>query len=83
MRRRTASALGHAAAAPDRIDSLQRGLEVLRCFGPGEGLLTVGDIAGRLALPKATARRLLDTLATHAFLLRSPSGCNSLVDWLA
>jgi DNA-binding IclR family transcriptional regulator len=47
---------------------------VLRLFQPGEGLLAAGDIANRLALPKATARRLLDTLATHGFLLRSPTG---------
>jgi DNA-binding IclR family transcriptional regulator len=74
MRRRAGSALPAtpAATAGDRIDSLQRGLEVLRSFRPGEGLLGVGDIAGRLGLPRATTRRLLDTLTTHGFLLRSP-----------
>jgi DNA-binding IclR family transcriptional regulator len=76
MRRRSATTLaaGAAPAADDKIDSLQRGLEVLRSFQPGEGLLAVGDIAGRLQLPKATTRRLLDTLTTHGFLLRSPGG---------
>jgi DNA-binding IclR family transcriptional regulator len=73
MRRRNASPLV-TAPVDDRIDSLQRGLEVLRAFQPGEGLLAVGDIARRLALPKTTTRRLLDTLTTHGFLLRSPGG---------
>ncbi|MBA2965519.1 MULTISPECIES: IclR family transcriptional regulator [Ramlibacter] len=75
MRRRTvALAAAGPAGGDDKIDSLQRGLEVLRCFQPGEGLLAVADIARRLALPKPTTRRLLDTLAQHGFVLRSPGG---------
>ena len=54
------------------IDSLQRGMEALRCFQPGENALTVAEIARRLALPRTTTRRLLNTLAAHDFLFSVP-----------
>lgn len=54
------------------IDSLRRGMEVLRCFQPGENALTVAEIARRLDLPRTTARRLLNTLAAHDFLSGVP-----------
>jgi len=54
------------------VDSLQRGLEVLRCFRPGEDALADLEIARRLGLPKPTARRLLETLALHGFVLQVP-----------
>ncbi|MBV7485345.1 IclR family transcriptional regulator [Bordetella sp. BOR01] len=54
------------------VDSLQRGLEILRCFQPGENALTVTEIARRLALPRTTTRRLLDTLAMQGFVFRVP-----------
>jgi DNA-binding IclR family transcriptional regulator len=60
------------AAAAGAVDSLQRGLEALRCFGPGDDALDVAELARRLGLSKATARRLLDTLEQHGFLLRVP-----------
>jgi DNA-binding IclR family transcriptional regulator len=78
MRRRTiAGAAAPNPSAPDKadkIDSLQRGLEVLRCFRPGDDLLEVAEVARRLDLPRPTALRLLDTLAAHGFLLRFRSG---------
>jgi len=64
--------------APDDADgaraagALHRGLEILRCFQPGESALSTGEIARRLALPRNTARRLLDTLAAQGFLFRVP-----------
>ncbi len=59
-------------AAATAVDSLQRGLEALRCFGPGDDALDVAELARRLGLSKPTARRLLDTLEQHGFLLRVP-----------
>jgi len=66
--------LAPAHDAPDApaAGSLHRGLEILRCFQPGESALSTGEIARRLALPRATARRLLDTLAAHGFLFPVP-----------
>jgi IclR family pca regulon transcriptional regulator len=65
-----ALAPGLSAPAPS-VDSLQRGLEVLRCFLPGEDTLEAGEIASRLGLPALTARRLLQTLEAQGFLLRA------------
>ncbi len=60
------------ASASGPVDSLQRGLEVLRCFGPADNALDVTEVARRMALSRPTTRRLLDTLAQHGFLLRQP-----------
>lgn len=60
------------APAPGAVDSLQRGLELLRCFGPGGDALDVAELARRLGLARPTTRRLLDTLELHGFLLRVP-----------
>lgn len=60
------------AGASGPVDSLQRGLEVLRCFGPADNALDVTEVARRMALSRPTTRRLLDTLAQHGFLLRQP-----------
>jgi DNA-binding IclR family transcriptional regulator len=76
MRRRSVAAVAavqHDAPA-GTVDSLQRGLEALRCFQSGEDLLATSELARRLGLPRPTARRLLDTLAAHGFLLRAPQG---------
>ena len=73
MRRRAeASPLATHEAPPAAIDSLQRGLEAMRCFRPGEDALSDAEIARRLVLPRRTTRRLLDTLALHGFVLQAP-----------
>ncbi|MES2415304.1 MAG: helix-turn-helix domain-containing protein [Pseudomonadota bacterium] len=54
------------------VDSLQRGLEALRCFQPGEDMLTSAELATRLDLPRNTTLRLLLTLESHGFLRRLP-----------
>lgn len=61
-----------APGTPAGIDSLQRGLEALRCFRDGENTLSSLEIAHRLELPKQTTRRLLETLEAQGFLLRAP-----------
>ena len=63
-----------AARAPaingDRkfVTALARGLEVLRCFTPTEGLLGNGEIAERTGLPKPTVSRLTYTLTKLGYL---------------
>ena len=64
-----------AEDAPDlrgTVDSLQRGLEVLRAFRAGENTLPLGEIAARIGLSRATAARLIQTLIAHAFLRQIP-----------
>ncbi|MEY4712936.1 MAG: hypothetical protein RIS88_2386 [Pseudomonadota bacterium] len=71
MRRRSAPL---TAGPRPAVDSLQRGLDILRGFEPGEDILPVTEIARRLGLPRATTRRLLETLADDDFLLRAGDG---------
>jgi DNA-binding IclR family transcriptional regulator len=46
----------------DFVTALARGLELLRCFTPGETLLGNQDLAVKTGLPKATVSRLTYTL---------------------
>jgi DNA-binding IclR family transcriptional regulator len=50
------------------VDSLHRGLELVRSFRPGESSLNITELASRTGLKRATAQRLVDTLVTHDFL---------------
>ena len=50
------------------VVALARGLEVLRTFTPGEGLLGNQEIAARTGLPKATVTRLTYTLTQLGYL---------------
>jgi DNA-binding IclR family transcriptional regulator len=50
------------------VVALARGLEVLRIFTPGEGLLGNQEIAARTGLPKATVTRLTYTLTQLGYL---------------
>lgn len=63
----------HAPAADqgkDRqfVTALSRGLEVLRCFQPGDRHLGNQDIAERTGLPKPTVSRLTYTLTRMGYL---------------
>jgi len=71
MRRRSTAL---TPAPSQAVNSLQRGLDILRCFQPAEDLLPDTEIARRLGLPRATARRLLDTLVEQEFLMRADDG---------
>ncbi|ASL47884.1 HTH-type transcriptional regulator TsaQ1/TsaQ2 [Burkholderia sp. AD24] len=57
-------------AGADRqfVTALARGLEVLRCFGPGDRFLGLSELARRTRLPKATVARLAGTLAKLGYL---------------
>ena len=50
--------------------SLIRGIEILRCFKPGMGLLGNSEIAERTGLPPSTISRLTQTLVLSGFLER-------------
>jgi DNA-binding IclR family transcriptional regulator len=54
------------------VTALARGLDVLRCFQPGENDLTNTDISERTGLPKATVSRLTHTLCRLGYLLADP-----------
>jgi IclR family transcriptional regulator, positive regulator for flagellar biogenesis len=74
MRRRQPSAIKPSDATA--VDSLQRGLEALRCFRPGDEMLSATEVAQRLAVPEQTALRLLITLEAARFLRRLSGGDN-------
>lgn len=59
-----------AAAARDDhyVQSLARGLSVLRAFGPGAAELTLSDVARRTDLTRAAARRFLLTLVDLGYV---------------
>ncbi len=60
-------------AAPDRqfVTALARGLEILRCFGPGDRTLGNQELSRRTGLPKPTVSRLTHTLTKLGYLRRS------------
>lgn len=53
------------------VSALARGLEVLRCFRPGEIALSNNDISERTGLPKPTVTRLTHTLRKLGYLVYS------------
>ena len=55
------------------VNALARGLEVLRCFRPGEVFLSNADMAKRTAIPKPTISRLTYTLTRLGYLSYSDS----------
>jgi IclR family transcriptional regulator, pca regulon regulatory protein len=50
------------------VQSLERGLSVLRVFGADAPALTLADVARRADLSRATARRILHTLAALGYV---------------
>jgi Transcriptional regulator len=67
---------------PSRLNrSLERGIELLRAFGPGAELLGNGDLAERTSLPKATVSRLTRTLVQEGYL--EHDGAPGLQAWPA
>jgi len=55
------------------VTALARGLELLRCFGPGERYIGVTELGRRTGIPKPTVSRLAGTLAKLGYLDFSPS----------
>ena len=54
--------------ATDFVESLDRGLRLLQAFGATSGPMTLSDVARAADLPRATARRILFTLAHGGFV---------------
>jgi IclR family pca regulon transcriptional regulator len=66
--KRTAEEAQARREGPEFIESLDRGLRVLQCFGTGRRPMTLSDIAKETNLPRATARRILMTLEKSGFV---------------
>jgi DNA-binding IclR family transcriptional regulator len=62
---------GEVAGDRSFVTALARGLDVLRCFRPGEPVLSNNDIARRTGLPKPTVTRLAHTLCRLGYLTHS------------
>ena len=56
------------------IQSLARGLAILEFMADSEGGLGVTEIAERLEVNKATASRMVATLAEHGYVEKAPDG---------
>ncbi|MCR2763067.1 helix-turn-helix domain-containing protein [Microbacterium sp. zg.B48] len=61
----------------DRIQSIERGIEVLRAFGGHDAALSPSEIVARVGLPRPVVRRILLTFA-HLGYARSQNGMWSL-----
>ncbi|HEY7049522.1 MAG TPA: IclR family transcriptional regulator C-terminal domain-containing protein [Jatrophihabitantaceae bacterium] len=60
-------------AAPDFVEALARGLDILACFGPQRRTLTLSEVAAATGLARPTARRLLLTLQELGFVRSTDS----------
>ena len=58
----------HGLEDSAEVDSLRRGLEVLRLFDARHRALQLAEIADKLGLSRATALKLVSTLEAHNFL---------------
>ena len=63
-----AAAAGVRPRSTDFAQSLERGLAVIRAFGPDHPRLTLSDVARRTGLTRATARRFLLTLVELGYV---------------
>ena len=62
------SAADDRQRGPDFVQSLERGLAVIRAFGPGQDELTLSDVARSTGLTRAAARRFLLTLVELGYV---------------
>jgi IclR family pca regulon transcriptional regulator len=67
MSRRSGDGIADAPRS-ERLQSLERGLAVLRSFTPEHPALTISEVAERAGLTRATARRVLLTLADLGYV---------------
>ena len=68
MRKRNHVSAIETGGGPPVIESLARGLRVLRCFTPATPSLTLQEIADELDIPKGSAFRVVSTLKQLGFL---------------
>jgi IclR family pca regulon transcriptional regulator len=64
-------------SGPDFVESLARGLDVLRCFDESHRQMSLAEVAAATGLARPTARRLLLTLEELGYV-RSADGAFSL-----
>jgi IclR family transcriptional regulator, pca regulon regulatory protein len=64
------STTAHFAGSPDYVQSLDRGLAVIRAFDAGHAAMTLSEVAARAGLSRAVARRLLLTLEFLGYVRR-------------
>lgn len=64
-------------SGPDFVESLARGLDVIRCFDRSHREMSLAEVASATGLARPTARRLLLTLAELGYV-RSTDGAFSL-----
>ena len=64
-------------SGPDFVESLARGLDVLRCFDEHHRAMSLAEVATATGLARPTARRLLLTLAELGYV-RSSDGAFEL-----
>ncbi len=60
--------------SPDFIESLARGLDVIRAFRPGRPVMPLTEVAGAAGLARPTARRILLTLAELGYVRPAGGG---------
>jgi DNA-binding IclR family transcriptional regulator len=73
-RKSVTSAAVDARAAPGGTAAVDRALSLLSAFRPGEGALTLTELAHRAGLYKSTALRLLASLEHARLVLRGTEG---------
>jgi IclR family pca regulon transcriptional regulator len=61
-------------SGPDFVESLARGLDVLRCFDESHRQMSLADVASATGLARPTARRLLLTLEELGYVRSSDGG---------
>jgi IclR family pca regulon transcriptional regulator len=61
-------------AGPDFIEALARGLEVVRCFQPGQPVMTLSEVATATGLARPTVRRILLTLEELGYVRSAERG---------
>jgi IclR family transcriptional regulator, pca regulon regulatory protein len=61
-------------ANPDFIESLARGLDVIRAFQPGQPVMSLAAVAGAAGLARPTARRILLTLGQLGYVRAAAGG---------
>ena len=65
-----ATAVAAFSDGPDYVQSLQRGLAVIRVFDAEHAAMTLSEVAARAAVSRAVARRLLLTLEYLGYVTR-------------
>ena len=64
--------------APEFVEAIARGLDVIRCFGPQRPVMALSEVAAATGLARPTARRILLTLETLGYVRTAEGGGFSL-----